>query len=53
MKLIRFGEAGKEKPGVIIGEKSFDVSAYVKIMMKIFLQTMASKIWKRLLEKTG
>ena len=30
MKLIRFGEAGKEKPGVIIGEKSFDISAFVK-----------------------
>jgi 2-keto-4-pentenoate hydratase/2-oxohepta-3-ene-1,7-dioic acid hydratase in catechol pathway len=30
MKLIRFGEAGKEKPGVIIGEKRFDVSTFVK-----------------------
>lgn len=30
MRLIRFGEAGKEKPGLIIGEKSYDVSAYVK-----------------------
>ena len=29
MKLIRFGEAGKEKPGVIIGEKRFDVSSIV------------------------
>lgn len=26
MKLIRFGEPGKEKPGVIIGEKYYDVS---------------------------
>ncbi|MGF1925873.1 MAG: fumarylacetoacetate hydrolase family protein [Bacteroidia bacterium] len=30
MKLIRYGEAGQEKPGVIIGEDYFDVSALVK-----------------------
>lgn len=30
MKLIRFGEAGKEKPGIIVGEKRYDVSAQVK-----------------------
>ncbi|POY35742.1 ureidoglycolate lyase [Solitalea longa] len=29
MKLIRFGKAGEEKPGVIINEKYFDVSAFV------------------------
>ena len=29
MKLIRFGEVGKEKPGVIINEEYFDVSALV------------------------
>ncbi|NII82638.1 fumarylacetoacetate hydrolase family protein [Pedobacter sp. SG908] len=29
MKLIRFGEAGAEKPGVIIGDNYFDVSALV------------------------
>ncbi len=29
MKLIRFGEAGKEKPGVVIGEKMLDVSEYI------------------------
>jgi 2,4-diketo-3-deoxy-L-fuconate hydrolase len=28
MKLIRFGEAGKEKPGVIINDKRYDVSAF-------------------------
>jgi 2,4-didehydro-3-deoxy-L-rhamnonate hydrolase len=28
MKLIRFGEAGKEKPGVIINDAWFDVSGY-------------------------
>lgn len=30
MKLIRFGEAGKEKPGVIIGDQWLDVSPYIK-----------------------
>jgi 2,4-didehydro-3-deoxy-L-rhamnonate hydrolase len=30
MKLIRFGEPGKEKPGVIINEKRYDVSSVVK-----------------------
>jgi len=29
MKLIRFGEAGAEKPGVIIGDNYYDVSALV------------------------
>lgn len=30
MKLIRFGEAGKEKPGVIINERNYDLSPFVK-----------------------
>lgn len=29
MKLIRFGAAGKEKPGVLVGEKRLDVSSIV------------------------
>ena len=29
MKLIRFGEPGKEKPGILIGEKRLDVSSVV------------------------
>lgn len=29
MKLIRFGEAGKEKPGIILNEKWYDVSSFV------------------------
>ena len=29
MKLIRFGDPGKEKPGVIINEKRYDLSAHV------------------------
>lgn len=30
MKLIRFGEPGKEKPGIIEGEKWYDVSSLIK-----------------------
>lgn len=29
MKLIRFGELGKEKPGILIDENRFDVSAFI------------------------
>ena len=30
MKLIRFGQQGQEKPGVLIGDKRFDTSDFVK-----------------------
>jgi len=30
MKLIRFGEAGKEKPGIIIKDEHYDVSGFIK-----------------------
>ena len=30
MKLIRFGEAGKEKPGVVIKDEPYDVSGFIK-----------------------
>jgi 2,4-didehydro-3-deoxy-L-rhamnonate hydrolase len=30
MKLIRFGETGKEKPGVIVNDDWYDVSAHVQ-----------------------
>jgi 2,4-diketo-3-deoxy-L-fuconate hydrolase len=38
MKLIRFGEAGKEKPGILIGEKRFDVSAIVTDYNETFFE---------------
>jgi 2,4-didehydro-3-deoxy-L-rhamnonate hydrolase len=37
MKLIRFGETGKEKPGVIIDDKWFDVSEYINDYDEDFL----------------
>ncbi len=34
MKLIRFGEKGKEKPGVLINDEMYDVSGLVKDRIK-------------------
>ncbi len=38
MKLIRFGEPGKEKPGVIINEVQYDVSAFVQDYNEAFFE---------------
>jgi 2,4-diketo-3-deoxy-L-fuconate hydrolase len=38
MKLIRFGEIGKEKPGVLIGEKRYDVSSIVNDFNESFFE---------------
>ncbi len=38
MKLIRFGEPGKEKPGVIINEAQYDVSAFVQDYNEAFFE---------------
>lgn len=38
MKLIRFGAAGQEKPGIIIGEKRFDVSSLVTDFNESFFE---------------
>lgn len=38
MKLIRFGELGKEKPGVIINEVQYDVSAFVQDYNEAFFE---------------
>lgn len=39
MKLIRFGEAGKEKTGIIINEKRFDTSSFGEDYNESFFQT--------------
>jgi len=39
MKLIRFGEPGKEKTGVIIGDKRFDTSAFGEDYSEAFFET--------------
>ncbi len=38
MKLIRFGEAGKEKPGVCIDDKLLDVSAFIRDYNEAFFE---------------
>lgn len=38
MKLIRFGAAGKEKPGVLVGEKRYDVSSIVSDYNEAFFE---------------
>src|SRR6201985_57834 len=39
MKLIRFGEAGKEKPGVLINDKRYDTSAFGEDYNEQFFET--------------
>jgi hypothetical protein len=42
MKLIRFGAINEEKPGVLLANGSkLDVSAFVRIMTKLFLDLTA------------
>lgn len=50
MKLIRFGEAGKEKPGILIGEKRFDVSAIVTDYNEAFFHENGLEKLKKTLE---
>ncbi|PRZ25284.1 fumarylacetoacetate hydrolase family protein [Flavobacterium granuli] len=50
MKLIRFGEAGKEKPGVLIGEKRFDVSSIVTDYNEAFFEENGLEKLKTALE---
>lgn len=38
MKLFRFGEPGKEKPGVLIGEKRYDVSSVFEDFNEAFFE---------------
>ncbi|HMK16654.1 MAG TPA: fumarylacetoacetate hydrolase family protein [Chitinophagaceae bacterium] len=53
MKLIRFGEAGKEKPGVIINDIWFDVSEYIHDYDEKFFETDGLSLLKTIIsEKT-
>jgi 2-keto-4-pentenoate hydratase/2-oxohepta-3-ene-1,7-dioic acid hydratase in catechol pathway len=38
MKLIRFGEAGKEKPGIHLDGKNYDVSGFIKDYDEFFFE---------------
>ncbi|PZX91853.1 ureidoglycolate lyase [Flavobacterium aquariorum] len=50
MKLIRFGEVGKEKPGILIGEKRFDVSSIVTDYNEAFFENDGLEKLKKVLE---
>lgn len=50
MKLIRFGEAGKEKPGILIGEKRFDVSSIVTDYNEAFFENNGLEKLQKALE---
>jgi 2-keto-4-pentenoate hydratase/2-oxohepta-3-ene-1,7-dioic acid hydratase in catechol pathway len=49
MKLIRFGEAGKEKPGVIINENWFDVSEYINDYDEKFFEGDGLSLLKKII----
>ena len=50
MKLIRFGAAGQEKPGILIGEKRFDVSSLVTDYNESFFEENGLEKLKTALE---
>ena len=50
MKLIRFGTAGKEKPGVIINEKRYDVSSIVSDYNESFFENHGLETLKKALQ---
>lgn len=41
MKLIRYGEAGKEKTGIILNDKKYDTSGFGEDYNEQFLKLMA------------
>lgn len=50
MKLIRFGAAGQEKPGILIGEKRFDVSSIVADYNEAFFEENGLEKLKKVIE---
>jgi len=50
MKLIRFGEPGKEKPGVLVGEKRYDVSALVPDYDEAFFETGGLELLQQIVD---
>lgn len=51
MKLIRFGEPGKEKPGVVIDDTMLDVSAFVKDFNEDFFENDGLTALASIIEK--
>jgi len=53
MKLIRYGNAGKEKPGVIINDAWFDVSEYIKDYDENFFENDGLSLLKTIISEKG
>jgi len=53
MKLIRFGHAGQEKPGVLINDKRYDVSGFIPDYNETFFETDGLEKLKSILEEHG
>ena len=51
MKLIRFGEPGKEKPGVIINDAWFDVSEYITDYNEKFFDNNGLSVLKTIISE--
>jgi 2,4-didehydro-3-deoxy-L-rhamnonate hydrolase len=51
MKLIRFGEAGNERPGIIINDNWFDVSDYIDEYDEEFFENDGIKLLKKLISE--
>ena len=51
MKLIRFGEAGKEKPGVIINDVWFDISEYINDYDEKFFENDGLSLLKTIISE--
>jgi 2-keto-4-pentenoate hydratase/2-oxohepta-3-ene-1,7-dioic acid hydratase in catechol pathway len=52
MKLIRFGDPGKEKPGVIINNRWFDVSDHIEDYNENFFSNDGLTSLKKIIEET-
>lgn len=53
MKLIRFGQSGKEKPGVILNDRQLDVSAFGEDYNEHFFETDGVARLQEYLSKNG
>jgi len=51
MKLIRFGESGKEKPGIIINDAWFDVSEYITDFDEKFFESDGLSLLKTIISE--
>jgi 2,4-diketo-3-deoxy-L-fuconate hydrolase len=46
MKLVRFGDPGREKPGVVLDDKTYDTSTFGVITTSNFLPVTGCKsLW--------